>query len=333
MSNPETPSVGEPLPAPKRRLKWVWIFLGVLLLAVVAGSAAGYFAGRSLHEQRLNATVHAWDVDQFVLAESDFHSGNYSLSLDRLDAILENEPEYPDAGKMRQQVLAAMNATPTPLPTQTPVPTPTPDAPRAEQMLTRAKQQFTDKNYTEMIKTLLTLKAEIPGFQPERVDGLLWVGLRFNGVYLLQYTSRLMEGMYYLDLASNYAPLDQEAVNQLAAARNFLAVYQSAYYWRNKDIEVSLKYFNTAISIRPYYTDRLIPDYASVIVQNADEMVGLNACRAWGFYEEALRLMPDYEAAAKGRDYARENCDKPEPIPFYIEEPPAEPTPEATPEE
>ncbi len=331
MSNSETLPIGEPLPAPKRRTKWVWIFLGILLLAVVAGSVAGYQAGKTLLATRQETQLQAWDTEQFILAGTDFTSGNYSLALNRLDAVLKNEPDFPDAAKLREQVLAAMNTTPTPLPTSTPVPSPTPDAPRAEQMLTQAKQQFTDKNYTEMIKTLLTLKVEIPTFQPERVDGLIWVALRFNGVNLLKNTSRLTEGMYYLDLASNYAPLDQEALDQLAAARNFLAVYQGAYYFRNKDIEVSLKFFNIAYSIRPYYTDRLITDYVDVIVQNADEMVGLNACRAWGFYEEALRLIPELESAVKGRDYAIGNCGQSEPIPFYIEEPPAEPTPEATP--
>jgi tetratricopeptide (TPR) repeat protein len=324
MSNSDTLPVGEPLPAPKRRLKWVWIFLGSLLLVVLVGSAAGYFNGKALHHQSVQANIHDWAVEQFVLAESDFQSGDNSLALSRLDAILEREPEYSGAAEMREQVLKAMNATPTPQPTSTPVPTPTLDAPRGEQMLARAQQLFVDNNYTEMIKTLLTLKVEIPGFQTERVDGLLWVGLRYNGVYLLKSTNRLAEGMYYLDLASIYAPLDQEAESQLAAARHFVNVYQSAYYYRNKDIEVSLKYFFFAVSIRPYYTDRLITDYAALIVQNADEMVGLNACRAWGFYEEALRLVPDYEAAIKGRDYARENCGESEPIPYYVEEPGSE---------
>ena len=108
MSNSEIPPVAEPLPAPKRRFKWVWIFLGALALAVLAGSVAGYLAGRTLHEQSVEATVHAWDVDQYVLAESDFGSGNYPLALNRLDAILKNEPEYPGAADMRENVLKAM---------------------------------------------------------------------------------------------------------------------------------------------------------------------------------------------------------------------------------
>ena len=114
-----------------------------------------------------------------------------------------------------------MNATPTPLPTSTPVPSPTPDAPLAEQLLAKAAQEFTDKKYPEMIGTLLKLKVEIPGYQPERVDGLLWVALRYNGVHLIKETNRLTEGMYYLDLAANYAPLDSEAEAQNRFATEF----------------------------------------------------------------------------------------------------------------
>jgi tetratricopeptide (TPR) repeat protein len=323
MSNSEALPTGESLPAPKRRIRWGWIFLGALVLAVVVGAVGGNAAGSALREITQASDLQAWDTEQFILAESDYRAGNYSVSIQRLEAVLKNEPDFPDAANLREQVLAAMNATPTPMPTETPVPSPTPDAPRAEQLLAQAKQQFTDKNYTEMIKTLLTMKVEIPAFQPERVDGLLWVAYRFNGVYLLKFTNRLSEGMYYLDVAAMYAPLDQEAVNEATAVKYFLAVYQSAYYYRNKDIEVSLKYFFEAYSARPSFTDRLVTDYADVIVQNADQMAGQNYCRAWGFYEEALRLVPDLETAIKGRDYAKENCGESDPIPFYIEEPPA----------
>jgi tetratricopeptide (TPR) repeat protein len=194
------------------------------------------------------------------------------------------------------------------LPTSTPVPSPTPDAPRAEQLLAKAAQQFTDQQYAEMISTLLTLKVEIPAYQPERVDGLLWVALRYNGVHLIKDTNRLTEGMYYLDLAANYAPLDSEAEAQIKFATDFLALYQSAYYYRNKDIEKSWKFFEQAVSIRPYYSDTLIKDFADILVQVGDSLVNDNACSAWWYYEQALARMPNYDPAVKGYNYAKENC-------------------------
>ncbi len=314
MSNSEPTPVGTPSPARKRRVSPVWIFLGVLILVVAAGSIAGAVAGERLHTERQQASIGAFNLEQLQLAAADIQDGNYKRAVERLESILKNDPNFPGAEQMREQALRAMNATPTPLPTATQVPSPTPDAPRAEQLLAQAKQEFVDRKYAEMIGTLLTLKVEVPGYQPERVDGLLWVGLRYQGVHLIKETNHLTEGMYYLDLAANYAPLDKEAVDQMESAKLFLAVYQSAYYYRNKDIEKSWPLFAQAVSIRPSYNDNLIRDYADILVQNGDAWVNTNACRAWGFYNMALEQKPDYEPAIKGRDYAEQNCGEGGPV-------------------
>jgi tetratricopeptide (TPR) repeat protein len=315
MSTQEAPSVSKPIPARKRRISLVWVFLGALLLTLAAGSIAGYVAGGTLHTERQQANILSFDLEQFQLANTDFAEGNYRRAIDRLEAILKNEPDFPGAEDLKAEALAAINATPTPLPTATPVPSPTPDAPRAEQLLAKAQQQFVDQNYEEMIGTLLTLKGEIPGYQPERVDGLLWVALRYNGVYLIRNTNRLTEGMYYLDLAANYAPLDKEASDQVLFATNFLALYQAAYYYRNKDIEESWKYFEQVVAIREYYSDTLILDYVDILVRNGDDLKNTNACAAWWFYERALLKMPSYQPAISGRDYAVENCGESFPSP------------------
>jgi hypothetical protein len=317
MSNSEPLPSGPPAPAPHRGVRMVWIFLGVLVLAVAAGGAAGTIAGQKLHEQKQTASIVAFDLEQYQLAAADFQNGNFSVALQRLDAILKNEPDFPGAAELRDKSLAGMKATPTPLPTETPIPSPTLDAPLAEQLLAQAKQEFIDKKYEDMIETLLKLKVKLPSYQPERVDGLLWVGLRYQGVHLIKETNRLTEGMYYLDLAANYAPLDNDAQAQIAFALNFLSIYQSAYYYRNKDIEKSWHYFAQADSIRPYYSDTLIHDYADILTQNGDAIVHQNACAAWAYYEMALVQSPTYEPAIKGREYAIENCG--ENMPSYPE--------------
>jgi tetratricopeptide (TPR) repeat protein len=312
MSNLDPIPVTEP--ARRRRFPLIWAILGALLLSIIAGSVAGYYVGKDRFAQNRQNTLFAFDMEQFQLAGSEVAAGKFSVAMQRLDAILKNEPDFPGAAELREKALAGMNATPTPLPTETPVPSPTPDAPRAEQLLAQARQQFVDRQYPEMIRTLLTIKVEIPDFQPERVDGLIWAALRYNGVHLIKETNRLTEGMYYLALAANYAPLDREAENQIAFARNFLFTYQNAYYYRNRDIEESLKYFEQAIALRPYYSDRLIPDYVDMLVQNADALVNQNACVAWWFYDRALAKLPDNGAALKGREYAQSICDYGQPL-------------------
>jgi tetratricopeptide (TPR) repeat protein len=333
MSNQESMPVSEPAPARKRRISPIWILLGVLLLAVIGGSVAGFFSGKTLKAEREQANLLSFDIEQFQLAKADIGDGNYKRAVERLDSVLKNEPDFPGAEELKAQALAAMNATPTPLPTSTPVPSPTPDAPRAEQLLAQARQQFVDKQYTEMIATLLTLKTEVPGYPyPERVDGLLWVALRYNGVHLIRETNRLTEGLYYLDLAANYAPLDKEALDQAEFARVFLSIYQSAYYYRDKDIEESWKYFEQTVSMREYYSDELLRDYVDILVQMGDSLKNTNACAAWWYYERALVRMPDYEPAKTGRDYAQQNCGQSEPVPPDGYGPAPDSQPEATPE-
>jgi len=311
MLNPENQSVIEPnTPPVRRRIRWIWVIPAALLLMVILGAAAGFFSGRALHSQREQALTRARDTEQFNLAQDDIQAGRFKVAIARLESVLQNEPDFPGAVEKRQEALAAINATPTPLPTETPVPSPTPDVSKAEQLLNQAKEQFTDKDYPGMIKTLLTLKVEVPGFQPLRVDGWMWVGLRYNGVHLIKDTNRLTEGLYYLDLATNYAPLDFEAAAQEKFARTFLALYQEAYYYRTKDIEVSMNDFKQVAGMRPYYRDNLIKDYGDIVIQNA--VATGSPCGAVGIYTNpnyVLPILDSYEPFTSARDQAQRDCD------------------------
>jgi tetratricopeptide (TPR) repeat protein len=328
MQNPEPSSELAPsTPPTRRRVRRIWIIPAVLLLVVAVGASAGYFSGQSLHSQREQALSHARVAEQYNLAIADFDAGRYKTAIERLNNVLQNEPDFPGALEKQQEALAAANATPTPLPTDTPVPSPTPDVPRAEQLLTQAKQQFTDKDYPAMITTLLTLKTENPGFQPERVDGLIWAGLRYNGVHLIKDTNRLTEGLYYLDLAANYAPLDSEADAQAKFAITFLDLYQDAYYYRTKDKEVSMKDFVQVAGMRPYYRDNLITDYGDIVIANAAETG--SPCGAVEVYTNPLFVLPileGYEPFTTARDQAQRDCDASRPTAVPTEVPTAMPT-------
>jgi tetratricopeptide (TPR) repeat protein len=309
MLKTENESVIEPsTPPARRRIRWIWVIPAALLLVVILGSTAGFFSGQALHSQRQVAKTHALDTEQFNLALDDIQAGRFKVAIARLESVLQNEPDFPGAVEKRQEALAAINATPTPMPTETTVPSPTPDVSKAEQLLNQAKQQFADKDYPGMIKTLLTLKVEVPGFQPVRVDGWMWVGLRYNGVHLIKDTNLLTEGLYYLDLATNYAPLDSEAAAQEKFARIFLPLYQEAYYYRTKDIEVSMNDFQQVVQMRPYYRDNLIKDYGDILIANANATG--SPCGAVELYaSHAIPQLDNYDAYIKARDQSQRDCD------------------------
>jgi tetratricopeptide (TPR) repeat protein len=264
-----------------------------------------------LQAERQRVTTQKLDQEQYDLAMVDMQNGNYTRALERLDSIRRNEPNFPGLEEARNQALAALHATPTPTPTITPVPSPTPDVAKVEQLINTAKQQFRDKEYSKMILTLLTLKVQYPGdeIQQVRLDGLIWVALRYNGVDLLKNSNNLTQGMYSLDLAKNYAPLDWQAKDLFAAAVLFLDTYQNAYWYRTKDIEISLGYFEKAYGMRPSYRPNLIQDYVDVAMENGDiTMQTGHPCDAVVYYQKAVEAMPDNAQAVKARDEAQQAC-------------------------
>lgn len=333
MQNPEPSIELAPNALPtRRRARWIWIIPAAFLLVIILGAVGGYFSGRSLQSQRVQSRTHTLDAEQYNLAIADIQAGRFKMAIERLNNVLQNEPDFPGALEKQQEALAAINATPTPLPTETPIPSPTPDVSKAEQLLAKAKQQFADKDYPGMITTLLTLKTQVPGFQPVRVDGLMWAGLRYNGVHLIKDTNRLTEGLYFLDLAANYAPLDSDAAKQEKFANTFLALYQEAYYYRTKDIEVSMNDFQQVMILRPYFRDNLLKDYGDIVILNG-QGTG-SPCGALELYNkqtDAVPLLEGYAPFVKVRDQAQRDCDASRPVPTVppatTEVPTAAPTP------
>src|SRR5512136_2167897 len=103
MSTSDTLPTEKTVPAPRRRSPWGWIFLGALVLAVVIGAVAGNFTGSALRRSRQAEDLQAWDTEQFLLAQTDYGAGNYSVAMQRLEAVLKNEPAFPDAADLREK--------------------------------------------------------------------------------------------------------------------------------------------------------------------------------------------------------------------------------------
>jgi hypothetical protein len=308
MLNSDNTTLPEPTrPSLRTRLKPLLLFVAILFTVVVVAGVTGYFSGRMLQSERQQTVTHLRDIQ----------SGNYARALDRLGSIESREPEFPGLAEAKNQALAAMNATPTPTPTITPVPSPTPDVSKMEQLFNTAKQQFRDKEYSKMILTLLTIKVQYPGVEEQQVraDGLLWAALRYNGVELLDTTNNLAQGMYYLDLAKNYAPLDKQANDLLKEAKEFMDAYQSAYWYRTKDKEKSLGFFEVAIFYRPYYRENLLRDYADMAMEIGDELMQRDLpCKAVEYYQKAVDAgVPGNEKAATALAKANQACDASKP--------------------
>lgn len=320
MQNPETtPPVEPKAPRKNHRPGPILIFLGILAAVVLVAGLAGYFTGRQIKETRLQTTNHALAVEQFTQAVQDMQAGNFQRAIERLQYIPSLEPGYPGLAEKLQEALDGLNATATPVPTWTPIPSPTPDIAHADQLWLQVQEQFKNSDWAGMLTTLLTLKVDVPDYQPLRVDGMVFTALRNLGLDRIG-KAEFAEGLYYLDLAQNYGPLDQKALDRATFAETFLENYQAAYYYQTKDLEKSMQYFGLVYSAAPNYRPNLARDYAETIKEDAQKMLDQgHYCQARDEFNQALDIQPDNAQILALRNQAEQEC-----------VPPATATPEIT---
>ncbi len=288
-------------------------------------------AGTTTRTRQARATVEAQAREQFDLAIEDLRSGRYSFARQRLEYVLSLDPEYPAASGLLEEALRGLNSTPTATGTPTPQPTATLDLPHAEQLFAQAQQQFIDKNWTGMIRTLLLLRVDAPDFQPLRVDGLLFTALRNEGVALID-QGKLEEGLYYLDVAKNYAPLDTHASQRADWAQLLLNLYQAANVYFETDWEQAVETFGQVYAIAPFFRDTPIKYPAALFGYGDQLMQEGKPCDAVAQFQAAANLQPSNPDYGDALGRANRECEASRPTAVPTSTPVIEtPTPSPTP--
>jgi tetratricopeptide (TPR) repeat protein len=318
-------------PALRSRRRIVLIALAILVAAIVLAVGGGFLAGSTARARQARATVEAQAREQFDLAIEDMRAGRYSFARQRLEYVLSLDPNYPAASDLLQEALRGLNSTPTPTGTPTAPPTATLDLPRAQQLFAQAEQQFVDKNWAAMIQTLLTLRVEVPAFQPLRVDGLLYTALRNLGVELID-QGKLEEGLYYLDLAKNYSPLDNHASQRAAWAQLLLNLYQAANVFFETDWEKAVETFGQVYAMAPFFRDTPVKYPAALFGYGDQLMQEGKPCDAVPQFQAAANLQPSNADYSDGLARANRDCAASRPTAVPSPTPGGEtPTPSPTP--
>ncbi|HLC34620.1 MAG TPA: hypothetical protein VJJ70_06455 [Anaerolineales bacterium] len=318
-------------PAPRSRRRLVFIGLAILLAAVILAVAGGFLSGTTTRARLARATVEAQAREQFDLAIADMGAGRYSFARQRLEFVLSLDPNYPAASALLEEALRGLNSTPTPTGTPTPPPTATLDLPHAEQLFAQAQQQFSDKNWTGMIQTLILLRVDAPDFQPFRVDGLLFIALRNQGVALID-QGKLEEGLYYLDLAKNYAPLDNHASQRADWAQLLLNLYQAANVYFETDWEKAVETFGQVYAMAPFFRDTPIKYPAALFGYGEQFMQEGKPCDAVAQFQAAANLQPSNPDYSDELGRANRDCAASRPTAVPSATPGGEtPTPSPTP--
>ncbi len=226
-SEPDTNASQTPKPAPKRRFRWIGIVLLAWLLLFGVAALTGYWGYNEGIAERVD--IQATDAvtkldEQYNLALENYAKGEYELARQRLQFIIEQNPNYEKAIYLLGETLAVMGATATPtavIPTATPTLTPTPDLRAVEEIFTSARTAMEAQEWDTAISTLLALRQKDPAFHAADVDSLLYVAFRYRGVFKILNTGQLESGLLDLSQAELFGPLDVEAQNFGNSAKLF----------------------------------------------------------------------------------------------------------------
>ncbi|NJD60409.1 MAG: hypothetical protein C3F13_01965 [Anaerolineales bacterium] len=249
---PEIPEA--PAGSPKGRRLWIlWAFVAVLLLALIAGGSAfaGYNSAVSERERYQSTLVAGEAANQYILAQQDIAQGNFDRARQRLEFIIEIDPNYPDASNQLAYVLTQQRITATPTFAAMPTGTPTPDYRGRDDLLAQAQSQLLGRDWTGAIDTLLLLRKNYPDYLAVKVDGMLFVALRNRGIDKISQMHDLEGGNYDLTLAERFGPLDAEARNW----RDWADLYiRGASFW-DVDWAQAVYYFSQLANAAPNLMD------------------------------------------------------------------------------
>ena len=249
---PEIPDL--PDEAPRGRRRWVlWAILGVLLLALIAGGSvyAGYNSAIDERTRYQSTLVSGEAANQYVLAQQDIALGNYDRARQRLEYIIQLDPNYPNAPEQLAHVLTQQRITASPTFAPTPTLTPTLDYRTRDELYNQSQNRLIARDWTATIDTLLHLRKNYPDFMAVKVDGMLFVALRNRGTDKIAKLHDLEGGNYDLSLAERFGPLDAEARNWREWAELYI---HGASFW-GVDWGQTVYYFSQLASAAPNLSD------------------------------------------------------------------------------
>jgi hypothetical protein len=273
------------------------VFAAILLSVLGIAAYVGYQAGLDQREAQQRATQAADLQTQFQLGLEDLANQRYQLAADRFQYIVAVDAEFPGAAEKLAEAQAALQITPT---------APAPTAPPASgqspaEGLALAQRYFEAGNWDAAIAQVLFLRTVDPNYETAQANTLLFKALRNRGVARIQ-GDQMEAGIFDLDQASGFGPLDSDAVNYRAWARLYLAARS---YW-------GVNWAETASILQQLYV--LAPNFKDTTrllyqatLNYAAQLAASDACAAAEQYAAAQQLFTD-QPVADAQATAQANC-------------------------
>lgn len=211
---------------PPKRWRVVLLGLFILLLFTATGASVGYASGIQQRLAQQNQQVLVTAATHYNYGLQAMLQGNLELARIQFEYVLKIYPEFPGLREKYTELLVQMAGAN--LVGAAPVATPTPDTRGVEALFIQAQQDVNNQNWQAAIQVLETLRNADKNYRALEVDGLYYLTLRFGAIEKIKTLGDPEGGLYDLTLASRFAPLDHDALNYAAWARNFV---NALAYW------------------------------------------------------------------------------------------------------
>jgi tetratricopeptide (TPR) repeat protein len=240
----------QPFNIKKPRL-WRIILLGILLILLLgaAGGGLGYYSGirqRLIREQEKTLTQAAL---QFQYGIQQMEAGNFALAQKHFEYVLQIYPDFPGLTEKYTEVMIQMAKASQV--TLAPEATLIVDNRGAEALFNQAFQEVNSQQWATAMNTLEALRNADYTYRTLDVDGLYFITLRYRAIEKIVNEGDLEEGLYFLALLEQYAPLDHDSINYGNWARDYLT---GSSYWE-VNWEQVVFYFSRLYAAFPYMHD------------------------------------------------------------------------------
>lgn len=223
---PETPHEGQ---KHKRRRWWLApACILILLIGAAIGVYLGYRAGLQDRIDAQNQQRIGTATQQFALGVADLEAGHYEMARKRFEYVISLDPGFPGVAEKLAEAMLLMAQALTPTPEPLPTLEPTQDFRNEEQLFAEIIQNLADQNWELAIANIEKLRNLNLEYRAVDVDGMYYTALRFNGIHKILNEGQLEVGIYYLTLSERFAPLDMDASNYRAWARQYIT---AASFW------------------------------------------------------------------------------------------------------
>ncbi len=321
---PAADPTGENEPRPRRLL----VRAAGLLMVIVSVVAAtylvvAYFAwesGRAQQAELVRTQTTEAIEQQVTMARGDLDAGSFDVAMRRLDWVLGQQPDHPDALALRTEIdtarlasaeatAAAATATAQPA---TSAPTEAvdagPDEADALAGLQELRRQIAREAYEEALPAIVSFQQQFPSFERLETDQMLYDSYLALGLAAMQ-TDKVELGLNYLSQAENLGNLPQEALDYRYWAELYLD--GAAYYGVNW--EIASFYFRDLCAAAPFFQDAC-QQLNQILVNWGDQyFFAGDYCPAESIYREVPSPNP---ALADKLRQARENCLLATPVPL-----------------